>query len=433
MSKKLIKKIIGRSGLRTYHTIKSQAVAMYFGYPAKGMKVIGITGTNGKTTTANIIATIFEDAGYRVALLTTIQFRINGSEKINSLKMTAPEASEINRFIKSAVEAKCDILIVEVTSHALDQNRFAGVSFDTGVLTNITHDHLDYHGTFSNYVQTKRKLFARGLRLSVLNVDDPSGKEFLTEPAKTHLIYSTKGYAKSVSLLKAKDNGEYTALEIFNPLDNRIYKIDTKLIGTFNYQNILAAFCTALGHKIEIKHIYNGIKALEGVPGRMESIEMGQKFAVIVDYAHTPDALEKMYQAISGYKKMGKIISVLGSCGDRDKTKRPVLGSIAGRNADYVIVTNEDPYTEDAQSIIDSVASGVAKDNPNHKPDETYWKIFDRREAIRKAISLAGENDIITVTGKGAETAMVWGGEHRPWSDKKVIEEELKKFLISNF
>jgi UDP-N-acetylmuramoyl-L-alanyl-D-glutamate--2,6-diaminopimelate ligase len=426
MNKKFIKKLIGRAGLRTYHHLKSHSSAMYYNYPARGMKVIGITGTNGKTTTANIVASIFEAAGYKVALLTTIQFRINGKESINSMKMTAPSASDMNKFILKAKDAGCNILIVEATSHALDQHRFAGINFDTGVLTNITHDHLDYHLTFANYVQSKRQLFARGLRLSVLNIDDKSGKLFLTEPAEMHLIYSLKSHPKSVSLLKVTKGSEYNILDIFNPLTNRINKLQTKLFGDFNYQNILAAYSVALGFNIEMKHIYDGIKSIEFIPGRMESVELGQNFKVIIDYAHTPDALEKMYKAINDIYKSSRMISVLGACGDRDKTKRPILGSIAGKNADYIIVTNEDPYTEEPQQIIDSVASGIELGNNNHKIDSTYWKIFDRREAIAKAFSLAKEGDVVTITGKGAETTMLWGNEPRPWSDKQVVKEELE-------
>lgn len=431
MNKKTLKIIIGKSGIRSYHNIKSRIVSLIYRTPAKGMTVIGITGTNGKTTTANIIASIFEHAGYRVALLTTIQFRVNGHEIVNSLKMTAPDARVLNKFARQAKDAKCNVLIVEATSHALDQGRFAGIQFDTGVLTNITHDHLDYHGTFNNYVQAKRKLFARGLRLSVLNIDDRYGKEFLSEPAQIHLGYSIENKPKAFSLLKKSVDGDYCNLDIFNPINNRINKIRTKLIGEFNYQNILAAYCVAFGHDIESQHIYDGILSLERVPGRMEYVEMGQKFKVIIDYAHTPDALEKMYKAIKGSGIKGNIISVLGSCGDRDKTKRPILGNIAGKNAKYVIITNEDPYSEDPQLIIDSVAGGIESGNHQHKIDHTYWKIFDRRDAIAKAISLANTGDVITITGKGAETTMLWGSEAKPWSDRSVTEEELEKHLLS--
>lgn len=428
--KKIIKNIIGRGGLDFYHHLEGHMAAALHGYPSNDMRVIGITGTNGKTTTANLIASIFETAGYKVALATTIQFRVNGKERINKLKMTMPNAFQLNKFILEASQEKCQILVLEVTSIALSQMRAAGVLFDTVVLTNITHDHLDYHGTIEKYAQAKRKLFENNPRISVLNIDDKNGLAFSNLEARRHINYSLKSKDDNVIhpiVVKYEDGvGHY---KIYVPTVGEL-NIKTTLPGDFNIENIMATIGVGVGFNLDVKKIEEGIASVKSVAGRMEVISAGQPFDVIVDYAHTPDALEKMYAAIKAQiSDSGSIISVLGSCGDRDKTKRPVLGEIAGRNAKYIIVTNEDPYTEDPEQIINAVASGITQGNEKHKEESTYWRIFDRRDAIAKALGLAKPGDIVTITGKGAETAMVWGNEHRPWSDVEVTNEELRKLL----
>ncbi|MFA6082485.1 MAG: UDP-N-acetylmuramoyl-L-alanyl-D-glutamate--2,6-diaminopimelate ligase [Patescibacteria group bacterium] len=430
--KNTIKKIIGRGPLKAYHSVRSEIVSRQFGRPAKQMQVIGITGTNGKTTTANLISSIFETAGYRVALLTTIQFRINGEEVVNGQKMTAPSPRILNQFLAKARDAGCNLFIVEATSHALDQHRFAGIKFDCGVLTNITHDHLDYHGTFDRYVAAKRQLF-NDLRLSVVNLDDPNGAEFNDLPADLHIPYSrdvTKQHALALSEVTAQDG--YSTLTFNLPNSNSQLQVNTRLVGQFNWQNIMAAVAVALGFGIPTHIIQNGIAKMTAVPGRMQKVECGQPFTVIIDYAHTPDALEKMYDALKPVQNDGAILSVLGACGERDVTKRPILGQIAGREAKYVVITNEDPYSEDPQSIIDSVASGIEKDNPRQSEGVTYWRTLDRRAAIRHAFSLAKPNDVVTITGKGAETAMAVKGEFVPWSDKEVVIEELVRAGYGN-
>jgi len=427
--KKTIHRIIGHGGVEAYHHIKGHVAAAIHGYPANDMRVIGITGTNGKTTTANLVAAIFEKAGYRVALSTTIRHRILGNETVNKMKMTVPGAFSLNKFIKTAQKAGCNILVLEVTSIALSQMRVAGILFDTVALTNITHDHLDYHGTFENYVSAKRKLFENNPRVSVLNVDDKSGREFASLKSHEQYYYSLDEKNEAAIRPSAVEYHEgYTKYRLVIPQDGYL-EIKTHLPGDFNVQNIMAAVGIGLGFKIKPDVIKTGIESVRAVAGRMERVEAGQPFSVIVDYAHTPDALEKMYAAINPSLNGGNIISVLGSCGDRDKTKRPVLGAIAGKNAKYVMVTNEDPYTEDPKSIIDAVAEGVNIENKKQKEGETYWRIFDRREAITKAIGLAKPGDVVTITGKGAEEAMVWGNEHRPWSDVKVAREEIEKLL----
>ncbi len=424
--KRLIKKLAGRPALRAYHAAKSTLFSTLAGQPGADFVTIGVTGTNGKTTTANLITHIFEASGHKVALLSTIQFRINGEETINELKMTVPDPRTFNRFLTKAKQAGCTVLVVEATSHALDQNRFSGLTFDTGVLTNITHDHLDYHGTFDGYVQAKRTLFARGLRLSVLNADDPNGLEFSKLPAGIHTLYTLDPTALGMLRpVRVVQHGEHTEIELTLPDQELSFTVKTTLPGQFNVQNILAAVGVALGHGIDVRHIQEGIEAVRAVPGRMEQVNVGQPFTVIIDYAHTPDALEQMFAALKPLKK-GRVISVLGATGERDTAKRPVLGKIAATHADIVMVTNEDPYEEDPRAIIDAVASGVPEVDSHHE-GQTWWRVDDRAEAIEKALDMAHSGDIVTVTGKGAETGMAVKGGTVPWSDRAIIEKALKR------
>lgn len=417
--------------MRAYHATRSHLVAFRSGYPAQGMTVIGVTGTNGKTTTAHLVASILEAAGFRVALISTIRFRINGEEWANESKMTVPSPAVFNHFLKKAKQAGCTHLVMEATSIALDQQRTAGITFDTGVLTNITHDHLDYHGTFDAYVQAKRQLFARGLRVSVVNMDDPEGAAFSELPATVHINYSldyTIPHALHPATISVHEQG--TTFRCVLPDGEDGPTITTVLTGRFNVSNILAAVGVALGLGIQQADIEQGIERMQLIPGRMEEIVCSQDFRVFIDYAHTPDALEKMYQALLPIQK-ARMISVLGATGDRDKTKRPVLGAIAAEHADIVVVTNEDPWTEDAGVIMDAVASGVHQ-NKNHTEDVSFWTILDRREAIRKAFSLAKAGDIVTITGKGDETGMGVGHQILPWSDRLVAEEELRARVESH-
>ncbi len=419
--KEQIKKIVGPGALKAYHMGKSHVASLLYGRPASDMTVIGVTGTNGKTTTCNLIAAIFEQALYKVALCTTIQYRIMGEEVANVSKMTAPDPFTLNAFIAQAKKQGCNVLVIEVTSHGLDQERFAGISFDIGVLTNITHDHLDYHQTFDHYVQAKRKLFARGLRLAVLNYDDQNGRELVNTPADVHILYSTLSNT-AVHPHTIRHVDDQTSFDVVFPDTGFTLPITTYLPGQFNISNILAAVCVGVMWGVEQKTISDAITSVKSIPGRMDKVDVGQPFTVLIDYAHTPDAFTKLYEAIVPLAKGHHIISVFGATGDRDKTKRPILGSIAAEHAHFIVVTNEDPYTEDPQAIIDQVAAGV-RDVGKHSEGKSFWRMIDRKAAILHAIRLAKPGDIVTVTGKGAEVAMVWGSEHRPWSDRAIILE----------
>lgn len=395
MLKELIKKIIPKWLLSLYHFILSFLGALIYGFPSKKIKVIGVTGTNGKTTTTEMIAKIFEKAGKKIALLNSIKFKIGEKEEINKLRMTMPGRFFIQRFLKRAVKEGCQFAILEVTSEGVKQHRHRFIKFDVAVFTNLAPEHIESHGSFEKYRQAKLKFFKGVKQIHLINCEDENAKYFLEIKAKKKITFGL-------------ERGDFN-------LKNT--KIQLKIPGQFNLYNALAAFSVAKVFGIDERIIKETLENFEGVPGRMEEV-VSKPFKVIVDYAFTPNALEKVYQTIK--PKNSRLICVLGACGGgRDKWKRPVLGEIAKNYCDEVIVTNEDPYDEDPMEIINQVAEGAG---------EKARKILDRREAISEALKLAKENDVVVITGKGCEPSIcVAGGKKIPWDDRKVVKEEFKK------
>lgn len=431
--KSYLKTILPESFILWTHYVRGFLAATYYNYPGKKLKIIGVTGTNGKTTTCNMIARILERANYRVGMATTINFKIDKDEWVNKTKMTTMSPFALQKFLADCIKAGCHWVILETSSHAIAQYRNFGVDYQIAVLTNITHDHLDFHKTFDRYRDTKAQLFNTGKTINILNHDDKSIEHFGKFPARDIITYGTESPEHQRTgrpdILAKKIILESTG-SLFNVITPRSQvSIDLKLPGKFNIYNALAALCVADALKIHLDVVKGALEAMELVPGRMEKVDQGQSFAVIIDYAHTPDALEKVFQTLTMAKK-ARIISVLGSCGDRDKTKRPILGALAGKFADIVIVTNEDPYTEDPVKIIEEVAGGVPRGATPSKQKisgENFFKILDRKEAIEKAIAMAYKDDIVLITGKGAEECMVVGPEKIPWSDRKIARDALLK------
>jgi len=384
--KELIKKLIPGFLLGWYHFLLAFFGAVLYGFPGRKLKVIGVTGTNGKTTVVNLTAAILKEAGFKTASLSSIKFKIGEKEWPNTLKMTMPGRFKLQKFLKQAVKANCQYLVLEVTSEGIKQHRHRFINFNTAVLTNLTPEHIESHGSFEKYKQAKAKLFQAAKNIHIINSDDPSAEYFLQFPAKQKLLY-----------------GSRTSV-----------KLDLKLLGDFNYFNGLAALQVGLSQGIDLAICQRALEKAKGVPGRMETV-IKEPFAVIVDYAHTPDALEKVYQAISDRK-----ICVLGSCGGgRDKWKRKILGEIAAKYCHKVIITNEDPYDEEPMEIIKQVAESAG---------ESAEKILDRREAIREALKLAQTGDAVIITGKGSEPWLcVRGGKKILWDDRKIVQEEFKE------
>jgi len=445
--KAFIRRFFPNSLVNRYHLAVAILANVIYGFPARKMRIIGVTGTNGKTTTCHLITDILRASGRRVGMTTTIDFRIDNQLVENNLKMTTVSPFLLQKLLKKMVEAGCQDVVLEVTSIALDQHRLWGIKFAVAVFTNLTHDHLDYHKSMTNYRLAKEKLFDNRPFLSVVNLDDPSAEHFLKHTANHTITYAIEGRADLMAKKVYPRPGGTDFVLLLND-SQRQATVNLPLPGVFNVANALAAAATCLGLGVNLEAVVDSLNDAAPVAGRMELVDVGQSFTVIIDYAHTPDALQKVYETIKPTVH-GKLISVLGATGCRDRTKRPILGALAGRFADYVFITNEDPYTEDPLQIMNEVAVGVPKGRPRRgrmktsteseipfKYRETgeglwWWQVPDRREAIARALKLARPQDVVLVTGKGAEKVMAVGHKLIPWSDRAVLEEELKKYVIN--
>ena len=431
--KDYLRKHLPESAILYSHKLRGILAAIIFGYPSRRLKIIGVTGTNGKTTTSNMIAKILEKSGYKVGLATTINFKIGEKEWVNKTKMTTVSPFALQKFLKNCVSAGCHYVVLETTSHAIAQYRNFGIDYNIAVLTNITHDHLDYHKTYAEYRLTKAKLFNSGKTINIINADDKSANFFIDLPSVRTITYGLE-HPEHGRIVKPEILGKKILLEPGNSLVTVVTPIgqiayDLKLPGKFNIYNALASTAVAVALDIHLNVVKSALESIEVIPGRMEKIDLGQSFTVLIDYAHTPDALEQIYQTLN-QAKHERIISVLGACGDRDKSKRPIMGALAGHYADVVIVTDEDPYTEEPEKIIEEVASGVPRGSKIKESKilgKNFFRILNRRDAIRKAVNMAYKDDIVIITGKGAEEAMVVGHEKIPWSDRKIAKEFLLK------
>jgi UDP-N-acetylmuramoyl-L-alanyl-D-glutamate--2,6-diaminopimelate ligase len=428
MIKQTLRKILPESTILMSHKLRGVAAATLYGFPGKKMLVIGVTGTKGKTTTSHLIASILEAGGHKVGLLSTVTFKIGKKEWPNETNMGTLPPFQLQQFLKQMVEAECEYAVIETTSHSLSQWRVYGIPYHVAVFTNLTHDHLDYHKTFEEYRAAKGLLFSKHPKLSVVNIDDKSGSFYWQYPAdkKVSFGFDSKSQVTAKKIIY-DGSASGSGFLLSTPIGEA--SIQTKLPGRFNIYNILAAASVGYGLGVSLDKIKTGITNVSLVPGRMEKVNAGQPFSIIVDYAHTPDSFEKIYETLRPTTS-GSIIHVFGATGDRDKTKRPIMGAIAGRNADIVIVTDDEPYTESSEKIINEVAGGVPRGASKQKPmikDKNFFTIADRREAIHKALSLAKKGDVVLLTGMGALTSRTVGTEHLPWRDQDVAIEEWKK------
>lgn len=400
-----------------YRRGRVKLVSARYGNPAKGLRVIAITGTNGKTTTACFINEILKEAGMRTAMFTTAVIEIDGRQQLNDMNVTVASTAHMQRFFRDAKRAHVDYVILEVTSHSLHQHKLDTVPIEVAVMTNLTQDHLDYHKTMENYAAAKGKLFANKPGYIVLNRDDEWFEFFDKFPAaKQKITYGADDEAEAkiekVTLYRKGSEAHIT-------IDHQTkLMLTTALPGKFNVYNMAAAAaaCYVLG--VKLNDIVEGVANLDGVPGRFERVVDGLGFDVVVDYAHTPDALEKLLEATKAITKQRTIL-VFGACGDRDQTKRPIMGKIAARLADRIILTDEESYSEDPQAIRDMIREGIMDGSGDGKTTE----IPDRREAIEKALSIAKKGDTILITGMGHEQYRIINGERQPWNDAEVVRE----------
>lgn len=427
--------LIGRYK-NTKHFFISISEIIRYGYPARKLKVIGVTGTDGKTTTAHLIYEILKGAGKRVALVSTIGVFIDNEILTLGYHVTNPDATVLQPLLKKMVNKGIEYVVIETTSHGLDQHRVLGCNFLVGVLTNVTHEHLDYHKTFERYQKAKQKLFRR-VKFAVLNKDDASFDNFTGKVQKGAQIisYSLEKDAtlRAEAIKEAEDGMSFNVKE-----GDHTFKVKTALLGRFNVSNILAATGATRALGINWQEIKKAVKNFKNVPGRMEEISLGQAFRVIVDFAHTPNALKNLLETLTHVKqKEDRLVAVLGSAGERDVSKRPIMGEIATRFSDITIFTADDPRHENVNKIIKQMIEGVGRTgateairqnltNPRAPKKNRYVVEPDRKKAIELAISIARRGDVVAICGMGHQRTMAVGDGEIPWSDQEVARKALK-------
>ena len=392
----------------------------FYGQPTKSLHLIGITGTNGKTTTSHLIEKIFADAGEKTGLIGTMYTKI--ADKTMETKNTTPESLTLQKTFKQMVDAGVNTAVMEVSSHALDLGRVHGCDYNVAVFTNLTQDHLDYHETMEEYKRAKSLLFAQlgntfdlnMPKFAVLNADD-TATEMYSRSTAAHVV--TYGIEQEADI-KAKNIQMTPKGTVFDlEIKGVSYPIRMQLIGKFSVYNVLASISTALVSGIEIEQIIQSIESVEGVAGRFELVNAGQDFTVIVDYAHTPDSLENVLKTIQHFAEK-KVFVIVGCGGDRDRTKRPIMAQIACKFATDPILTSDNPRSEDPVDILNDMEAGVQGEN--------YQVIPDRRKAIFTAVSQASPGDVILIAGKGHETYQIIGNEVLDFDDRLVAREAIK-------
>jgi UDP-N-acetylmuramoyl-L-alanyl-D-glutamate--2,6-diaminopimelate ligase len=407
----------------TFVTVKNSGNALgiiasnFFDTPSEKVKLTGVTGTNGKTTTATLLYQLFTNLGYKVGLISTVENRI--AAEVIPATHTTPDPIQLNQLLNNMVDAGCAYVFMEVSSHAIAQDRIAGLKFSGAIFTNITHDHLDYHKTFENYIKAKKKFFddLPGDAFALVNADDKRGMV---------MLQNTKAAKHTFGIKKLTD---FKAKVITNSIEGLELEVDGKsvwfkMIGDFNAYNLLGVYSTAVLLGQEPDEVLTQLSSLRGAPGRFEQVNPGAKIIAIVDYAHTPDALQNVLETINQFRTgTEQVITVVGCGGNRDKTKRPLMASIACRLSDKVVLTSDNPRDEDPIQIIQEMQTGIM-------PSEARKTlvIADREEAIKTACMMAKEKDIVLIAGKGHEDYQEIKGVKHPFDDRKVVERMLKMF-----
>jgi UDP-N-acetylmuramoyl-L-alanyl-D-glutamate--2,6-diaminopimelate ligase len=421
-----VRKVLPKGAVRsleeTYRKVRVRTVAARYGHPARNLKVIAVTGTNGKTTTVNYINEILKEAGKTTAMFSTATIEVAGKAKRNDLNVTVGSTVRMQQFFLQAKKAHVDYVVMEFPSHAIHQHKLHGVPVEMAIMTNLTQDHLDYHGTMEAYAEVKGRLFAGEPKYIVLNRDDEWFEYFDKFTAGGQKItYGKHSEAEAhIDDIKLYRKGTEAKMTIDHQTK---LSLATNLPGEFNTYNMAAAVAAAYLLGVELNDIVEGVANLEAVPGRFERVVEDLPYDVIVDYAHTPDGLEKLLQAARAITK-NRVILVFGACGDRDKGKRPQMGGIAASLADRIFLTDEESYNENPEQIRQMIYEGIeAVKGGAMKTTE----IADRREAIEKALSVAKKGDTVLITGMGHEVYRIVEGNKIPWNDSAVVRELLGK------
>ena len=415
----------------TYVQVPSSRVALgllaaaFYGHPSRDLVLVGVTGTNGKTTTTHLIRTVLEQAGHPTGLIGTVHNIIGG--RALPVERTTPEASDLQKLLAAMRDAGMTHAVMEVSSHALTLHRVAGCAFDVGVFTNLTQDHLDFHASMEDYAEAKARLFARlgrseipvskpGPKAAVINADDPWGERMARRSTAPVVTYGIREPAD----VRARDVavGPDGVRFVLVTRDGEV-PVALQLTGRFNVYNALAAAGTGLALGLDPATVARGLAALPAVPGRLERIDRGQPFAVLVDYAHTPDGLENVLSTVREFAR-GRVICVFGCGGDRDRGKRPQMGAISARLADYTVLTSDNPRSEDPERILDDIEAGV-----RHVPGAAYERVTERAAAIRRALELARPGDAVVIAGKGHEDYQIFADRTIHFDDREVAAEAL--------
>lgn len=401
--------------------------AAFFGHPSRELGVIGVTGTDGKTTTSFILDHLLRTAGATTGLIGTVAIRIGDTEDLHAARQTTPESNDVQRYLRQMVDSGVEWAVLEATSHGLAMFRLDHVAFRAGAVTNITHEHLDYHGSVEAYRRAKAILLERvaaGGGLVVTNADDAGARavEAYAAGADT-LRYSLRDPGADLWVEDVALSGSGNRFTLVSREHGRA-EIQSPLIGEFNVANSLCAAGVALGLGVPLATVARGLATAPPVPGRMVRVDEGQPFSVVVDYAHTPDSLEKVLRLLRGLHPGGRLIAVFGSAGERDREKRPIQGRVAAELADLVIVTTEDPRFEDADAIIAEIAAGA--EAAGARPGETLHTRVERQDAVNLAVALAQPGDCVLLAGKGHEGSIIWGREKRPWDEAEAARLALR-------
>jgi UDP-N-acetylmuramoyl-L-alanyl-D-glutamate--2,6-diaminopimelate ligase len=429
--RRLVKAVIPSGVFRTIepigHLLEAVLMNIRYGFPARGMHVIGVTGTNGKTTTSFMIHRMLVEAGYDVALMSTVAYGVGNDITPQVAHMTTISSPQLLKRIRQFKKQGAKWLVLETTSHALAQHRVFGVPYEIAVMTNVTHEHLDYHRTFKRYVDAKAKLFSvanrHGRRFGVVNADDENAKVFSSKINRSVSYGINSGDIRASDIQLTAEGSNYKV-----DLDGSMLEIHCRIPGEFNVYNSLAAIAVGRELKLNFNQIAGGIAALEGVEGRMATVNAGQPFSVVVDFAHTPDSFERLLGDMRRATK-GKLVVMFGSAGRRDESKRAIQGEIAGKYADEVVIAEEDDRDIDGNVIMAQIAEGAMRSGKTKEKD--LFMILDRSEAIRFAVSRAATaDDAVVLLGKGHEKTIERADGEHPWDETAEVKAAIAALLV---
>lgn len=417
-----------------YHWFLAVLACLYYRFPTRKLKIIGVTGTDGKTTTTILITSILKETGFKVGMINSLEFRIKDKIWPNKLGTTLPGRFQLQKLFFQMAKEKSDYVVLEVTSEGIAQHRILGINFTVTAFTNLSPEHLDFHKTFKKYRETKGKLFKKlkaKKTISIVNLDDENANYFLNFPADLKITYGIKKEAdfRAKEIEFRSNSTEFTLSIRFIRKTGEMLQKEIKIIlplpGQYNIYNALAASAVAFALGVNLEKIKEGLERIKGVSGRMEEIKKGQNFRVFIDFAHTPQAMQAVFEAARKMNPQGRLISVFGSAGGRDKIKRPFMGEVAAKFTDFAILTSDDPRKENPGKICSQIEKGFKK--LGKIEDKDYKIVIDRGKAIAEALEMAKKEDIVLILGMGSAQVMYVGEKSIAWNDRRETERLLEE------